>query len=177
MNSTVAGMSVRFLSDQQLLRSCRLDQHRGSGPGGQKRNKTSNAVRLTHTPSGIAVTASESRSLLENKTRALRRMRIKLAVDLREPLDPVKFEPPDWFLSMRRGDRIEASHRHEFYVPLVGLVMDLMDAMNGNPSAVATMLGVSTTSIVKILEAEPQLWTAANRTRTGAGMKPLTHRR
>src|SRR5262245_45186692 len=60
---------LRFLSDEQLLAECRLEAHRGSGPGGQKRQKTSNAIRLTHLPSGIGVVAGESRSAAENKLR------------------------------------------------------------------------------------------------------------
>src|SRR5207248_2974059 len=54
-----------LLANHALLADCRFDIARGSGPGGQKRNKTSNAVRLTHLPTGIHVTATESRSLAE----------------------------------------------------------------------------------------------------------------
>jgi hypothetical protein len=103
-------------------------------------------------------------------------LRLKIAAEVREPVDPVKFEPPDWFLTIRRQERIEVSHRHEFYTPLAGLILDLLHEMKGNPSSVATILGVSTTAVVKILEAEPLLWTAANRMRADAGLTPLTHR-
>src|SRR5688572_7292911 len=78
--------AMRLLSDEHLLAECRVDVYRGSGPGGQKRNKTSNAVRITHVPTGVSVTATESRSLAENRMRALRRLRLKLATDLREPV-------------------------------------------------------------------------------------------
>ena len=169
--------SVRFLSDDQLLAQCREDHYRGSGPGGQKRNKTSNAVRLVHEPSGLIVTATESRSLKENRLWAIRRMRLKLATELREEIDLAHFEPPDWFLSIRRGNRIEASHRHEYYAPTIGLVLDLLQATAGNPAAVAANLGVSTTAVIKVLEAEGQGWTAANQIRERFSLPPLVHRR
>jgi hypothetical protein len=167
----------RFLSDVDLLKQCRIDQYRGSGPGGQKRNKTSNAVRIVHLPSGIEATGTEDRSLSVNKLHAIRRLRLKLATEMREVIDLSRFEPPDWFLSIRHENRIEASFRHEYYPAIVGLVLDLLKAMHGNPSDVAVMLGVSTTAIVKLLEAEPQIWTAANRIRAEMSLPALTHRR
>ena len=176
-SSSSSPASLRLLSDDALLAQCRWEQYRGPGPGGQKRNKTSNAVRLTHTPTGVAVTAGESRSLVENKLRALRRLRLKMAADLREPVDLVSFAPPDWFLSIRRQNQIEASHRHPLYAAAAGLVLDLLAALGGNPAAVAINLGVSTTAVVKLLENEPHLWTAANHIRAAAGLGPLTHRR
>jgi hypothetical protein len=169
--------SLRLLADDALLGDCRFDISRGSGPGGQKRNKTSNAVRLTHLPTGIHVTASESRSLAENKMRAVRRLRFKLAADLREPIDLTHFEPPDWFLTIRRQTRIEASYRHPLYAPTLGLILDLLQALGGNPAGVAINLGVSTTAIIKLLEEEHQFWTAANRIRSELGMPALAHRR
>lgn len=51
---------------------------RASGPGGQHVNKTESAVRATHVPSGISVTASAERSQLMNKKDATERLRNKL---------------------------------------------------------------------------------------------------
>ena len=36
------------------------------GPGGQHRNKSSTAIRLTHRPSGLVVSAEDSRSQWQN---------------------------------------------------------------------------------------------------------------
>ena len=44
----------------------------GGGPGGQKTNKTSSVVRLSHGPSGVAVKVGESRSREENRWLARR---------------------------------------------------------------------------------------------------------
>lgn len=40
---------------------------RGDGPGGQSVSKSSNAVRLKHTPTGVAVRCHETRSLEQNR--------------------------------------------------------------------------------------------------------------
>ncbi len=170
-------MSLRLLDDDALLAQCRIEHYRGSGPGGQKRNKTSNAVRITHEPTGVVGTATEARSTKENHLYALRRLRLKLATDLREPIDLATFEPPDWFVSIRRGAAIEASHRHPLYAAAAGLVLDLLATLTGNPAAVATNLGISTSAVIKLLEGEHQLWAAATRIRAEAGLKPLAHRR
>lgn len=51
---------------------------RGSGKGGQARNKTSNAVQLLHRPSGIRIHLDGGRSLKENRRQALGVLRAKL---------------------------------------------------------------------------------------------------
>src|SRR5438874_7267591 len=81
------------LTDPQLLAQCEVDTYRASGPGGQKRNKTSSAVRLRHPPTGIIVIAEESRSQHENKAKALQRLRKALFLELR---DPATVGHPDW---------------------------------------------------------------------------------
>src|SRR3954462_1827971 len=76
------------LSDDQRLARCDVDTYRASGPGGQKRNKTSSAVRLRHPPTGLLVIAEESRSQHENKARALDRLARALVLPLRDELPP-----------------------------------------------------------------------------------------
>ena len=50
------------------------DTYRGTGPGGQHRNKTESAVRLTHRPSGVVVQSQSDRSQHTNKRECLKQL-------------------------------------------------------------------------------------------------------
>lgn len=60
-------------------RDIRIDYFRGSGPGGQHRNTSETGVRITHLPTGVIATATESRSRHMNLQRAMARLEEKLA--------------------------------------------------------------------------------------------------
>jgi protein subunit release factor A len=64
------GLAVMNIKEVDLV----IDYFRSSGPGGQHRNTTDSAVRIRHVPTGIVVTATESRSQYKNRERALLRL-------------------------------------------------------------------------------------------------------
>ena len=158
------------MEDAPLLAECDVHTYRASGPGGQKRNKTSSAVRLLHRASGLIAIGKESRSQHENKARALRRLREEIAVETRVP--PV--EPVCWpeNVSVVRG-RLEVSAKNPSVFHVIALVLDALTTSQGRLADAAQALGISSSSLTRFLSDHNKVWGRANRIRAEAGLAPL----
>jgi hypothetical protein len=154
--------SYRRVNDEDFLSQCRFEAFRGSGPGGQKRNKTSSAVRLTHLPTGMSATAGESRSQNANREKALRRLRHKVALEIREPLkEPLP--PIDWEISLKRPE----------YLSVLGVLGDALAEKNWSVSEAAVALKITTAKLIRLLHRDEKLWSYVNDHRKKAGLKSL----
>jgi protein subunit release factor A len=70
---------MRYDTDPKVLaKQVIVETYKSSGPGGQRKNKTETAVRLTHLPTGITVVATEHRSQAQNRQLAFDRLRERL---------------------------------------------------------------------------------------------------
>jgi len=163
------------LEDDALLDQCSVDNYRASGPGGQKRNKTSSAVRLRHHPSGLSVTAADDRSQHVNKRRALRRLRQAIALHARTPVNLEEYERTALLSScISYAGRLAVGRRDRRYYLAVGEVLDVLWACDLHVSEAAKRIGVSTANLVKFMQNDPKVWECINQTRAAAGQRRLT---
>ena len=159
------------LDDAALTAQCSVDHYRASGPGGQKRNKTSSAIRLRHHPTGLTVTASDERYQSVNRVRAMNRLREAIALHVRRPGE---WSPSQRLLSFITPDHgIRISERNDLYFPVVQEILDALAACGMRVSDAAEKMGLSTAHLVKFIQSNPKIWERTNQMRAEAGLKPL----
>jgi hypothetical protein len=167
------------LSDERLMAQVEVDTYRASGPGGQKRNKTSSAVRMRHLPTGLIVIAEESRSQHDNRARAFLRLRQAFFLKLRDELTPEELTAgalarhPDYQDARTAAGRLDLGRKDPRFWPAAGLVLDVLQALEARVSEAAEVLGISTANLIQFLAVETKVWEEANHLRTQFGHKAL----
>ncbi len=159
------------LTDAELLAQCRVERFRASGPGGQHRNKTDSGVRLRHEPTGTISQATERRSQHENRSVALARLRMMIALGTRRGIELEGYTAPvevQRILPGAGGQRLRGGHP-EFWRGVQG-VLDVFVACGCSISETAAHLGISTGQLSRLLVSEPEVLRAVNRLREERGM-------
>lgn len=154
----------------ELLAECQVTHTRGSGPGGQHRNKTETAIVITHTPTGIRGEASERRSQAENLAQAKHRLRVELALAVRS--ERTVGVPSELWRSRANGQRITVSTSHDDFPALLAEALDALAAADWSAPATAEQLGISTSQLVKFLKQEPRALALLNRVQTERSLRP-----
>jgi hypothetical protein len=160
-------------SETDLLAQCKWTFSRASGPGGQNRNKVETSAHIEHVPSGISAHASERRSQNENRKVALQRLRCKLAIQLRIQATPEDLDLSVWKTYCRDG-RINVSETNDEWPNVLALVMESLDGNQWDVTAVADLLGTSTSQLVKLLKKESGALAMLNVQRASRSLRPLT---
>lgn len=154
----------------QLLRDCDIRRTRGSGPGGQHRNKVETAVVVEHLPSGLRGEASERRSQEQNRKEAVHRLRIKLALSLRHP--PAESLSDLWEQRVK-GGRISASQKHEDFPALLAEALDRLCFCNYQVPPTAEQLQITSSQLIKFLKIDGKALVLVNQERQKLGESSL----
>ena len=153
------------MDDEALLRQCREECFRASGPGGQHRNKTDSAVRLSVLDGNVVAMCADHRSQHRNRAEALRRLRSVLAIELRVPIEPGPSQQWDGAWKLGKKDRR--------YAPFMAHLLDVLAHHNWAVGLSADALGTSTGKLIKALSRDPHLWNAVNKERVKLGLVNL----
>ena len=159
-------------SDLTLLKNCSVKRTRGSGPGGQHRNKVETAIVITHLPTGISGQASEARSQNKNKTVAVGRLKTNLAIGFRTQKS-LESAPSEQWNSRLKKRKIEVSQKHPDFPALLAEALDFLHFHDFNPAATAQRLDCSTSQLIKFIKNSPQAFAMVNSHRKSLGLKKI----
>lgn len=149
------------LNDEELSARCRLEFCRGTGNGGQKRNKTSSAVRaVLLEDERFAASDCSERSQHRNRANALWKLRRLIAFEVR-CAPPV---PPS---------RITCGLTNAEYPCNLAHLLDVLDSCSCDHKAAAVLCGVTPSALLKLLRRDDALWEKVNNSREALGLHKL----
>ncbi|MBI1345982.1 peptide chain release factor-like protein [bacterium] len=155
-----------------LLKECAATTSRGSGPGGQHRNKTESAVVLTHRPTNVTGQASERRSQIENQQKALKRLRVNLALEVRSA-EQGEFAPSELWRQRCPQTRIIINPDHADFAALLAEALDVLAYRHAQFTHSAEQLACTSSQLRKFLRLEPRAWQLVNQWRKQYGLPVL----
>jgi len=156
------------LNDQALLEHCDVQGTKGSGPGGQHRNKTLTGVRVALHPCNLEIRCTEDRSAHINKHLALRRLRLALALSIRQTPSPQPVHFP--------GTQGHVQAANAGYPSWIADVFDRLEVSSGELRPVAEIYGFSPSALFRILSEEKSVQQAFQQLRLRHGKAALKAR-
>lgn len=169
-------MHPASLPEDELMKGCRVSRSKSGGPGGQRRNKVETAVELTHVESGISAHADERRSPEDNKRVALTRLRLRLALEIRQGVPIGDARSALWKSRTAAGDsggRIVCNPKHHDYPALLAEALDMIEACKADHARAALRLDVTASSLLKLVKEHRPALVLVNRWREERGLHAL----
>ena len=141
-----------MLPEDEFIRFCTLDFFKSSGAGGQHRNKTSSAVRVTHSATGLTAEDCTERSQHRNRSNAIRKLKLIIALQIRQPATPAL-------------PRMECSVTAPDYPLFVAELFDRLEECGFDHKSCAAKCGISSSALLKKLARDPKIFQEFNRRR------------
>ena len=158
------------LDVDRLLVDCEVTRTRGTGPGGQHRNKVETAMVVKHLPTGILGQASERRSQEANREMAVFRLRLNLAIQFRSKSTR---ELSDTWKSRCRGSKINVNPQHKDFPSLLAEALDTLHDEEFDFGSTSSRLGISKSQLIKFLKIVPDVMIMCNEARHQRGLHRL----
>ena len=146
---------------------CELGRFKRSGPGGQHRNKVETGIRAIFRPTGTRAIGAERREIERNQQLAVRRLRVRVALETRFPC-----AAPATALAFP-GSRGRVNVDNPKYPLFVAQMLDIVAGNQGQIRPAAEAFGLSTSALNRILYADKTLLTEIQSLRQDNGLKPL----
>lgn len=166
-------MHPAALPIEELRHDCQIERTRRGGPGGQHRNKVESAVVITHLPSGLHGEASERRSQHENLPIAWQRLRVQLALGIRQEV-AIDAEPSSLWRGRIRGGKISVNPDHADFPTLLAEALDCLSVAAWDHAVAAHRLAISNSQFIKFLQLEPLALHQLNTHRAARGQHCLS---
>jgi hypothetical protein len=154
-----------------LLSHCDIRAVRGSGPGGQHRNKVSTGIVIKYLPLGVSGEATERRSQAQNREVAIERLRVRLAAEVRT--QGVEGAALAAFADLYGGLRLRIAESNPDYPVVLALLLDRIYYCGGDLDPAAADLKTSPSQVLRLLRAQPEILQRVNRWRVLHDRRPL----
>ena len=128
---------------------------------------------LLHRPTGVSAEAAERRSQEENRRMALKRLRLRLALQWLPQPASGPHEPSPLWLTRAKAGRLAVALEHDDYPALLAEALQALEASAFDVAAAAAALHVSTSQLLKLFRRVPAAWVQLNRLRLARGLPPL----
>ena len=146
--------------EEHFLRDCKIVHFKSTGKGGQKKNKTSSAIRLIHNPTNLFVESSVNRQQIINKIDAIRKLRLKIALSL---VNKANTWQGTYGLNYKNWD----------FPIMIGIIIDAFHFKNFSIKETSLFLGISQNILLKNISKNKELWDFINQEREKRTLKRL----
>ena len=161
------------IDEIELLKQCQIECGRVSGPGGQNRNRRDTAVWMIHTPTGVEAQATERRSQSQNKHIAMKRLRRRLAIQLRVATNRDRHRASELWRTRRQGDKMCVNPDHEDYPGLLAEALDVVVARRFDLAGAAGILGITMSQLSRLIHHDKAAFARVNEGRVEVGLPPI----